>query len=407
MAENGNDDPMQQTIEAEPEQEPQQSGEAEQSTEAATDEAVAAQEPDAVKEEPSTEPEIKEEATAEAAAENGTDGECAQAAEQVNEENTEGGEGDADDKEKHEEEGSLINATEDNELKMFVGGLSWDTETVGLREYFSKFGVVKDCTIKKDSKTERSRGFGFVLFDDAETVKKVLESENHYLDGRKIDPKKAQAQRRDGKLFVGGINPDTENDVVKEYFTQYGEIEEFERPVDKNTGKNRGFCFITYKKDGCIKLATASKTQELEGSKIDVKEAQPQVERSGRGGGRGGFGMGRGGWGGHGGYGGGKMVHFNVELVPFLTIYFALQVMGMVVGWVTTGMGLTVVMEDIMGQGGMVIMADFIRGVTAEGRGGSGRHREGEWDTRTPSNHTSWYGSRGHFHGAYQGFHNY
>ncbi|XP_009860508.2 uncharacterized protein LOC100185025 [Ciona intestinalis] len=391
MAENGNEDPMQQTIKAEPEEEPQQSTEAEQSTEATADEAVAVQEPEAVKEEPSTEPEIKDEATEEASAENGTDGECAQAAEQVNEENTEGGEGDAEDKEKHEEEGSLINATEDNELKMFVGGLSWDTETVGLREYFTKFGVVKDCTIKKDSKTERSRGFGFVLFDDAETVKKVLESDNHYLDGRKIDPKRAQAQRRDGKLFVGGINPDTENDVVKEYFTQYGEIEEFERPVDKNTGKNRGFCFITYKKDGCIKLATALKTQELEGSKIDVKEAQPQVERSGRGGGRGGFGMGRGGWGGHGGYGGGY---------------------GYGGGMGYDGYGAYGGYGGQYGPGGYGNYGGFHQGgygggKTSKGRGGSGRHREGEWDTRTPSNHTSWYGSRGHFHGAYQGFHNY
>uniref|UniRef100_H2ZGC2 RRM domain-containing protein n=1 Tax=Ciona savignyi TaxID=51511 RepID=H2ZGC2_CIOSA len=179
---------------------------------------------------------------------------------------------------------------------------------VGLREYFTKFGVVRDCTIKKDSKTERSRGFGFVLFQDTETVKKVLEAESHYLDGRKIDPKKAQAQRRDGKLFVGGINPDTDNEKVKEHFSQFGEIEEFERPVDRTTEKNRGFCFITFKKDGCIKLACAQRNQELDGSKVDVKEAQPQVPGGGRGGGFGGrsFGMrGGGGYGHQGGYGGG------------------------------------------------------------------------------------------------------
>jgi len=207
-------------------------------------------------------------------------------------------------------EGSLINATEDNELKMFVGGLSWETESFGLKEYFSKFGEVKDVIIKKDTRSERSRGFGFVLFADKESVSKVIKQANHFLDGRKIDPKPAQALRKDGKLFVGGISTDTDNDTIKEHFSKFGEIEVFERPVDKMTKKNRGFCFITYKKDGVLKLACAERKQELDGNEIEVKEAQNQTDRNQhRGGGfgrGGGYGM-RGGWGGPqmGPYGGG------------------------------------------------------------------------------------------------------
>lgn len=68
-----------------------------------------------------------------------------------------------------------------NEMKIFVGGLSQDTTRESLTAYFSQFGYA-DGYLMKDGLTGRSRGFGFVNFNDKEAVNTVL-SLQHQVDG--------------------------------------------------------------------------------------------------------------------------------------------------------------------------------------------------------------------------------
>ncbi|KAL1266367.1 hypothetical protein QQF64_002042 [Cirrhinus molitorella] len=84
--------------------------------------------------------------------------------------------------------------------KMFIGGLSWQTSPDSLRDYFSKFGEIRECMVMRDPTTKRSRGFGFITFADVSSVDKVLAQPHHELDSKTIDPKVAFPRRAQPKL---------------------------------------------------------------------------------------------------------------------------------------------------------------------------------------------------------------
>jgi hypothetical protein len=79
--------------------------------------------------------------------------------------------------------------------KLFVGGLSWDTTSEGLRVAFAKFGPLVEATVVFDRDTGRSRGFGFVTFENRrdadEGVKQMNGAE---LDGRVLKVNRAEAR---------------------------------------------------------------------------------------------------------------------------------------------------------------------------------------------------------------------
>ncbi|CBY32617.1 unnamed protein product [Oikopleura dioica] len=82
--------------------------------------------------------------------------------------------------EEQKEEGKLIQNSEiSNDSKMFVGGLSRSTTTESLRTYFESFGALRDASVKIDTMTQQSRGFGFILFEDAASVDAVMSTPEH------------------------------------------------------------------------------------------------------------------------------------------------------------------------------------------------------------------------------------
>jgi RNA recognition motif-containing protein len=89
--------------------------------------------------------------------------------------------------------------------KLFVGSLSWDTNDEGLNAAFSPYGEISEAIVISDRYTGRSRGFGFVTFNDDEAADKAIEALNGTeLDGRSIRVDVAQAKERSGGGGGGG-----------------------------------------------------------------------------------------------------------------------------------------------------------------------------------------------------------
>ncbi|KAJ0980089.1 hypothetical protein J5N97_008344 [Dioscorea zingiberensis] len=66
--------------------------------------------------------------------------------------------------------------------KLFIGGISWDTNEERLRDYFSSFGDIVEAVIMKDRATGRARGFGFIVFTYPATAE-IVAMEKHMIDG--------------------------------------------------------------------------------------------------------------------------------------------------------------------------------------------------------------------------------
>ncbi|PKU71323.1 Heterogeneous nuclear ribonucleoprotein 1 [Dendrobium catenatum] len=181
--------------------------------------------------------------------------------------------------------------------KVFIGGISWDTNEDCLREYFEKFGEVVEAVIMKDRKTGRARGFGFVAFADPAVAERVVMIK-HRIDGRMVEAKKAiprddqrillnrnnnslllhgsPSPSRIKKIFVGGLPSNITEADFKKYFERFGAITDAVVMYDHDTQRPRGFGFITFTSEAVVDRVLQNSFHELNGKMVEVKRAIPK-----------------------------------------------------------------------------------------------------------------------------------
>ena len=87
-------------------------------------------------------------------------------------------------------------------------------------------------------------------------------------------------------IYVSNLSFNVQDEDLKEFFTEYGEVTSAKVITDKFTGKSRGFGFVEMSDDEAGRKAVAELDQAtVEGRSIRVQEAKPKEEKTGNGGG--------------------------------------------------------------------------------------------------------------------------
>ncbi len=120
----------------------------------------------------------------------------------------------------------------------------------------------------------------------------------------------------DAKMYVGNLSYDATDTEIRELFEAHGPVSDVFIVKDRESGRPRGFAFVTMETpEGMNAAIEGLNGEEFMGRNLTINEARPREERAPRGGGGGGYGGGggggrggfnRGGGGGRGGDRGGR-----------------------------------------------------------------------------------------------------
>jgi squid-like protein len=204
-------------------------------------------------------------------------------------------------------------AGDEDDRKLFAGGLPQDAKEADIRGHFGQYGEIESITLKTDMATGRSRGFCFIVYKTTDGLEKAVAQAEHNIQNKKVAVKKAQAKQ--GKVYIGKLPADLSDDDIKNHMATFGTIANIEQPFDKMKSERKNFCFITYEREDVAKKLLKEGTVYINGHEMEVKKVTPkpqfpggmdpsQMYMMGRGGYHGGPG-GHGQWGGPGGQWGG------------------------------------------------------------------------------------------------------
>ena len=193
-----------------------------------------------------------------------------------------GGKRKADDSENNESN-SKEAKTDKSTSDLIVLSLPYKAGESELKEYFSQFGPIVTCDIKRD-KDGHSRGFGFVRFAEYSAQDRVL-GMRHYIEGRWCDVKipnsqiahesNQQPSNCSSRIFVGRLQQGVTDDQLRNFFGKYGPVTDIYLPRPF-----RSCAFVTFR-DISVAQSLVGKELNMDGNTIHIACANPRTKESG------------------------------------------------------------------------------------------------------------------------------
>lgn len=178
------------------------------------------------------------------------------------------------------------------ELKLFVGNLPFSVDSAELAELFSPAGTVEMVEVIYDKLTGKSRGFGFVTMSSVEEADGAAQMFDGYeLHGRPLRVNSGPPPRRDGppvrrfrnggnfnsanRIHVGNLSWGVDDFALQTFFSEKGKVVDAKVVCDRESGRSKGFGFVTYSCAEEVDLAISSLNgAQFEGRPIRVTVAE-------------------------------------------------------------------------------------------------------------------------------------
>lgn len=170
----------------------------------------------------------------------------------------------------------------DKGLELFVGGLASAVESDQLKDFFSKFGAIRDLRLMK-YKDGRSRGFAFIRFDQANDARKVMLAGELQFRGRPIECKLALNREQaklnsevciQKKLCVKGFSTKISEADLRTYFSTFGPLSTVRIITALDSDNSRGFGFVTFQaEDSSRKVLQSDKEHIVKGETVICHQA--------------------------------------------------------------------------------------------------------------------------------------
>lgn len=181
------------------------------------------------------------------------------------------------------------------DAKIFVGNLPYDVDSEQLAQLFQQAGVVEISEVIYNRETDQSRGFGFVTMSTVEEAEKAVEMLHRYeLGGRYLTVNKAaprgsrperverspQSSGPSYRVYVGNLPWDVDDVRLEQVFSEHGKVVSARVVYDRESGRSRGFGFVTMSSESELNDAIENLDgQSLGGRAIRVNVAEEKPRR--------------------------------------------------------------------------------------------------------------------------------